>query len=318
MENASPPCFDTLLDRSGRHCRSLRWHAATERLWWTDAASNTVLSWRDGEPGVSRQELVDTPRLLAHCTSGRMLVGMAKRLCLADIQAAGSQRAAFVRTLVTIDAADPRILVGSGRTDRAGNFVLGTCNTAPQGRPIGSFFQFSQQYGLRRLALPTVVSAAAICFNVAGTRMLFADASNGMLYQCAYDASRATVDHVRPFSFPAAAGMTIEDALVAGDDSVWSILRGTNHAGVLVCHEGNGLLRSMTGLEAGSTASLAIAGPKLDRLMLLGRQGSLRELRPAPIHGIAETPFNDTLYSECDLNQQLNPRPPADGLPGYR
>jgi L-arabinonolactonase len=308
--NISLP-FDTVINRSGRHCRSLRWHPATERLWWADSSSHTLLSWSDGESAPLKQELVDTPHVLAHGLSGHMLVGMAKRLCLIDPGVGTGRGTPHIRTLATIDAADPRIVIGGGRTDREGNFVFGTCNIAPDPRPIGSFYQFSQQYGLRRLALPTVIGAAAVCFNLAGTSMLFADEVDGTLFQCDYDAARAGIGNVRRFAPAVMAGMRIQDAVVAADDSVWSIWWGAGSSGALACHGSDGTLASIARLPPGYPAGLAIAGPRMDRLMVLSRNGSLRSFVHQAPRGVAESPFADDLYTEYGLGQQLNPRPPA-------
>jgi L-arabinonolactonase len=288
----------------------LRWDAASLSLWWADVAGDALLSWGEQRRAVRKQVFQDTPQLLASCASGRMLIGMSKRLCLAEMRASGHRHAPLVRTLATIDAADPRIVIGGGRTDRAGNFVFGTCNIAPAPRAIGSFFQFSQRYGLRRLALPTVVSASAVCFSGAGDRMFFADASGGVLWQCGYDAGRATVNHVRPFVEPAT-GMRIQDALVDCDDSVWSLQAGADDAVVLVCHDSQGQARSITRMAPGALTGLAFAGAELDRLMLLGREGSLRSMTRTALRGLADAPFDDRHYSERELRSQPNPRPPA-------
>lgn len=303
--------IDTLVPRSGRHCRCLRWDATAQRLWWTDAAGDALLSWCDQERGVFKQELQDAPHLLARCASGRMLIGMSKRLCLAEIRTIGPRHAPFVRTLATIDASDPRIVIGGGRTDREGNFVFGTCNTAPAPRAIGSFLQFSQRHGLRRLALPTVVSASAVCFNGAGDRMFFADAASGTLWQCDYDAGRAAVSRVRPFTQGAAGGMGIQDALVDRDDNIWSLQAGADDASVLACHDSEGQPRLVTRLAHGSATGLAFAGPELDQLMLLERKGSLRRLSQTTSRGRDDVPFDDRRYSESELLVQPNPRPPV-------
>lgn len=308
--HASPP-ITTIAPPSGRLCHCLRWDAAGDRLWWADAAGDALHAWHERDGHGYRQALPDAPQLLACCASGRMLIGMSKRLCLAELRPGGRRQAPFVRTLAMIDAADQRTVIAGGRTDRAGNFVFGTRNLAPAPRAIGSFFQFSRQHGLRRLALPTVVQASAICFTGDGSRMFFADAPGGMLWQCDYDAARAAVGQVRPFAPPAAAGMTVHDALVDHDDHVWSLLVDANDGPLLACHDHRGGRRVLARLACGSATSLAFAGPGGERLLLLAREGSLREVTLPALRGLAEVPFDDRRYSKRELRFQPNPRPPG-------
>jgi sugar lactone lactonase YvrE len=104
------------------------------------------------------------------------------------------------QVLTTIDAAEPRTSISDGCTDRSGHFVFGTANMAQDRRPIGSFYQYSHQRGLRRLALPVVVTAGSIAFSPDGKRMYFADTARGAIMQCDYDAERAKVSGVSPFA----------------------------------------------------------------------------------------------------------------------
>ena len=60
-----------------------------------------------------------------------MLLGQGKRLGLVDLPPAGvAVRPLQAQVLVTVDAAEPRTAISDGCTDRAGNFVFGTANTA--------------------------------------------------------------------------------------------------------------------------------------------------------------------------------------------
>ena len=91
---------------------------------------------------------------VAATTSGRALVGLAKRLCLVNTFPPQSS------VLAAVDPLDARTVIGDGRTDRSGAWVFGTTNASGDGRAIGSFYRFSAASGMSRLAMPTVVAAA--------------------------------------------------------------------------------------------------------------------------------------------------------------
>jgi L-arabinonolactonase len=91
--------------------------------------------------------------------------------------------------------------INDGRTDRAGNFVFGTMNEdeTEDAERIGSFYQYSARYGLRRLDLGGVAIANSICFSQDGRRMYYCDSPRRRIMQCDYDAERAAVANAREF-----------------------------------------------------------------------------------------------------------------------
>lgn len=93
--------------------------------------------------------------------------------------------------LCVVDAAEQRTEISNGRPDRNGRFVFVTRNIAPDQRPIGSFFQYSTQHGVRRLALPAIAQPGAICFSPDGGTMYFADTARNGLFAVTYDSERA-------------------------------------------------------------------------------------------------------------------------------
>jgi L-arabinonolactonase len=194
--------------------------------------------------------------------------------------------------LITVDAAEPRTAISDGCLDRAGYFVFGTANTASDQRPIGSFYQYSQRHGLRRLALPVVVRAAGIAFSTDGARMLFADSASGHILQCDYDAEHARVGNVTTFASAASAGAAVMDSA----DRLWSV-----QSGELVQYASDGAVLRRISLAREAAAALAFGGDGLDRLLLLGADGGLYGL-PAGLagegaRGVAEVPFDDLALS---------------------
>jgi sugar lactone lactonase YvrE len=66
-----------------------------------------------------------------HVHSGRVLLGLGKRLGMAELPRAWqASRPLQAQVLITIDAAEPRTSISDGCADRHGNFVFGTANIA--------------------------------------------------------------------------------------------------------------------------------------------------------------------------------------------
>ncbi len=86
--------------------------------------------------------------------------------------------------------------------------MFGTANTAADRRPIGSFYQYSSQHGVRRLAMPAVAQACSMAVSVDGKRLYFADGAHGAIMECRYDAAAARVGDIRP----SPAGLAAEKA----------------------------------------------------------------------------------------------------------
>jgi L-arabinonolactonase len=201
----------------------LRWDPVRRQWWWADPDGYLVYGWQGGPElgraamafaaaggrgrlpaGVFAVRLQERAATLAICASGCLLLGMGKRLALLDLGGAaldGLLKVAAVgqhlQVLHTIDAAEPRTAISDGCVDTAGHFVFGTANTAADRRAIGSFYQYSWQHGVRRLALPAVARAAHIAVSGDGERLYFADADQGGLMECRYDAASARVGEIR-------------------------------------------------------------------------------------------------------------------------
>jgi L-arabinonolactonase len=225
--------------------------------------------------------MLESARVMACCSSGRFLLGLGKRLGMVDLPQPGLPiRPLQAQVLITIDAAEPRTSISDGCTDRDGNFVFGTANTAQDRRPIGSFYQYSQRYGLRRLALPAVAKAAGIAFSADGRRMYFADAERGALMQCDYDAERAKVGGVKTFSDALEQGAGA--AVVDSKENLWSV-----QGGVLVQYDRDGQLLQQISLAREAASSVAFGGADLSQLLVLGAQGGLYGLPPDLVQGMA-------------------------------
>lgn len=265
--------------------RSLRWDAAGKRWWWSHSDAASVHAWSESDNATLTCKLPDQASLIAHTSSGRLLVGLPKRLALADAPAPlrpAQQRK--VRPLVAVDAAEPRTAISDGCTDRRGFLVFGTGNASEDQRPIGSFYQYSGQYGLRRLALPAVVQASGICFSSNGERMYFSDAAGAAIFCCDYDAERGGVSHIGKFA-ELAPGLAARGAVVDLAGCLWSA-----QPGQIVQYDIHGQVLHRIAIDCSAPA---FGGAALDQLMAAGPAG-LMPLPGTHAGGHPEALFDDT------------------------
>lgn len=269
------------------HC--LRWDGASGCWWWADGAAGTLRTWSHDGLHELACWLPEDAGAFAHCRSGAMLLCQPKRLCFASTPGAGRARTPRgwrLHAACAVDPAEPRTSIHEGRTDRSGAFVFGTRNDGIDGRPIGSFYQYSTRHGLRRLALPAVTVAASICFSVDGRTLYFADGALARILQCDYDASSAAVSNVRSF---AETGALPEGSVIDSAGKLWNAQAG---AGRLVQYAPDGQVLQRLALPWGAPASPAFGGAALDQLVVGGADGLIR-IFAAGASGLHDTLFDD-------------------------
>lgn len=299
----SGTALDLVLAQSATLGEGLLWRDG--RWWWTDIEAATLFSWQPGTPAPLTCRLPDRLGSFAHCRSGRVLLGLAKRLALATL--GDDLELAQLQTLAPVDAAEPRTRINDGRTDRSGRFVFGTMNEARERRPkstIASFYQFSLQHGLRRLALPAVAIANSICFSLDGRTMYFCDTLSRRIQQCDYDAETAQVDRVRPFTEMDRADAWPDGSVVDAEGCLWNAQWG---AGRVVRYDPAGRPMAVYDAPAAHATCPAFGGEGRDELMLTTaraeldrealaaqpRAGSLFGLRLAGRLGVPDALFED-------------------------
>ena len=265
--------------------RSLRWDAPGARWWWSHSDAASVHAWSESDNATLTCKLPDQAGLIAHTSSGRLLLGLPKRIAVADAPAHNRPGQALkVRPLAPVDAAEPRTAISDGCTDRRGFLVFGTGNVSKDQRPIGSFYQYSGQHGLRRLALPAVVRASGICFSSDGERMFFSDAAGAAILCCDYDAERGSVARIGIFA-ELESGAAARGAVVDLAGCLWSA-----QPGQIVQYDSNGKVLRRIAIDCSAPA---FGGARLDQLMAAGPAGLL-PLPGSHAGGHAEALFDDT------------------------
>jgi len=202
----------------------LQWHAESQRWWWTDIESATLYALAPDSDTLMSCRLPERLGCFAHTRSGRLILGLAKRVSfgtLANRDASGVVSMGLLQACV-VDAMEPRTRINDGRTDRHGYFVFGTMNEARERHPIGSFYQYSMRHGLRRLALPAVAIANSICFSLDGRTMYFCDTLQQTIMQCDYDAETAQVSNLRVFVRMADKSAWPDGSVIDAEGCLWN------------------------------------------------------------------------------------------------
>jgi len=284
----------------------LSWHGSTESWWWTDIEAACLQSWKPDQ-AVITYRLPDRLGSFAHCRSGRILLGLAKRLCFASLPASPAQlttnaTAAVqlpVQSLVAVDPAEVRTRVNDGRTDRRGYFVFGTMNEAPEKRPIASFYQFSMSYGLRRLALPAVAIANSICFSLDGKTMYFTDTLTRRIQQCDYDAESASVSNIRLFAISEVHKAYPDGSVIDSNGCLWNAEWG---AGSVAQYAPDGRCLQRLSVPTKNPTCPAFGGVNGDYLMVSSarQEMSAEELLRMPAAGSLFAMQMDTSLAVAD------------------
>lgn len=295
--------LDLVLPQGATLGEGLQWQRG--RWWWTDIEGATLHAWRPGVDGPQICRMPDRLGSFAHCRSGRLLLGLAKRLALATLD--DNLSLTQLRTLAPVDPAESRTRINDGRTDRSGCFVFGTMNESDDHQPrstIASFYQYSKRHGLRRLALPAVAIANSICFSVDGATLYFCDTLTRRIQQCDYDAETAQVDNIRLFSTMDRTDAWPDGSVIDAEGCLWNAQWG---AGRVVRYDAQGRMMALYTAPAAHTTCPALGGERGDELLLttaragLGREalaaqpqsGSLFGLRLPRALAVPDTLFDD-------------------------
>ena len=276
------------------------WCDRTGTAYWTDVHRCTLWQWQVADQDVRRWSLPDRLGSLALCESGRLLLALAKGLYLAELPV--SESAPILRLLTAVDADKSQLRTNDGRADRAGKFVFGTLNEHPARAPLGSFYQFSMRYGLRRLDLGGVAIPNSICFSVDGRTLYYCDSLSAQIMACTYDSESADVSDVRVFAEIGEGGP--DGSVIDADGYLWNAQWGGFR---LVRYDPNGMVDRQIELPVPQPSCLAFGGENFQEIFITSaREGlSAEELERWPgsggvfraqadgLRGLPESRFDD-------------------------
>lgn len=224
------------------------------RLWMHTPDSGATRSW----------PLPDRLGCLALGGAGHLLLGLAKGLYVADVDAA-TDAALPLRHVIDVEADNRETRLNDGRADRQGNFVFGTKSERADGAPVGSFYQYSAEHGLRRLALPNAAIPNSICFSPDGAIMYYCDSPQRRILCCDYDAASATVSHQRVFVELDHPTAEPDGSIVDAEGCLWNAQWG---GGQVVRYRPDGSVDRIIAVPADQPSCCTIGGPAYDRLYI--------------------------------------------------
>lgn len=281
----------------------LLWWADRESLIWTDIHGARL--WRHSVASAETRSWALPGRLgsMAICTSGALLLAMAKGLCFADLDAATGEEIQPV-PIIPLELELDTTRVNDGRTDRAGNFVFGTMNEDPGEAAIGSFYQYSTSAGLRRLDLGGVHIPNSICFSLDGRTMYFCDSNQRRIMQCDYDAAAASVANLRAFAALGPGSSTPDGSVIDADGRLWNAEWG---AARICRYDERGQVERSIRVPAKNPTCPAFGGPSLDDLYVTSAReqmtpeelaavpdaGSVYRARSVGVRGVPDALFKD-------------------------
>lgn len=318
--------MNLLLEQPAILGECLVWRVADQSWWWTDIESSAMHCWTPGSDALSTWRMPDRVASFAHCESGRILVGMAKWLAFTaqtvDATLASGAAEMPAQPVAAVDPAEARTRINDGRTDRAGNFVFGTMNEAQEKRPVASFYQYSMQHGLRRLALPAVAIANSICFSPDGLTMYFTDTLTRKIMQCDYESATAQVSRIRLFADLATADLNgaahayPDGSIIDRDGCLWNAQWGAAQV-VQYDLQGTALRRIRVPVKNPTCPALGGTGLNVLTVSSSRQEMSSEELRTTPTAGslfsitLAEvTGLPDALFNDqvTEVNATKNNR----------
>ena len=194
-----------------------RWDAATGRLLWVDIEAHT-LHLCDPATGDNRSILLDDRvGAVAPATDGGVLVALAGRLAMVDLDDES------VRTLVEIPHGDG-LRMNDGVCDPAGRLWVGSMalDYAP-GR--GALYRYSSADGLERV-LEDVTISNGIGWSLDGGTMYYIDSMAYRVDAFDFDLGTGEISERRPFAV-IERGAGIPDGLAVDDEGgIWVALWG--------------------------------------------------------------------------------------------
>jgi L-arabinonolactonase len=235
------------------------WCPRREVLWWTDIESSRLWMHSPEKQQTRYWSLPDRLGCFALCASGKLLLGLAKGLYLADVDFDSSDLSKLT-LLAPVEPDDPHTRINDGRCDRAGNFVFGTLNE--QHHPTGSFYQYSER-GLRRLNLGGVAVPNSICFSLDGGTLYYCDSVQPRILCCDYDAQSARTQRSRVFVTLSEEGSCADGSTIDADGFLWNAQWGGAR---VVRYSPRGEIDRVVHLPAKNPACIAFGGHELDQL----------------------------------------------------
>ncbi|KAB7772430.1 SMP-30/gluconolactonase/LRE family protein [Xanthomonas maliensis] len=299
MVSAAEHTATLTVDSRCTHGEGVLWCDRQQVLYWVDISEKRL--WRHAPQSAQTRywSLPDRPGCIGLLDDGRVLIVLAKSVCLADPEHAEDD-ALPLQQLAELEIDNPHTRSNDGRADRHGNFVFGTMDEHEDKAARGAFYQFSLRHGLRRLPLPGVSIPNSICFSADGRTLYYCDSVRPQILCCDYDPDTAQTANTRVFTTLDHADAEPDGSIIDREGHLWN---AQWRAWQVVRYRPDGSVERRVRMPVKHPTCSAFGGADLQRLHVISSRldHSTEEL--------AGTPQAGGLYV-CDL--------PVAGLPESR
>jgi L-arabinonolactonase len=251
--------FIPLSPHRQEHAEGVIWDDLMGLVRWTDIGASRLHSY-DPTTGATTETTLPARLCCFALTDepGVLLLALEKQLALFDTRVPDA-----IRVLEDIEPDLPGTRANDGRCDRGGNLIFGTLNErGPE--QVASFWRYSREGKLGRLALPKAAITNSICFSPDGETMYFTDSPTAKIMACRYDAASGEVEHIREF-VQLEKGIEPDGSTVDAEGYVWNTQWGGSRA---LRYAPDGRVDLTIELAARQPSCLAFVGPTLDRLVI--------------------------------------------------
>lgn len=265
--------FKPLSEQRQAHAEGVIWDDLMGLVRWTDIATSTLFAYDPGTGRVTENTL--PARLCCFALThdpGVLLLALEKQVARYDT------RDGTLHILADIEPDLIGMRANDGRCDRGGNFIFGTLNERGPEK-TASFWRYTHDGNLHRLALPKAAITNSICFSPDGETMYFTDSPTAQIMACDYDAATGEVDRIRVFA-ELAKGLEPDGSTVDADGFLWNTEWGGSR---VTRYAPDGRVDTTVELPARQPSCVSFAGPGLDRMVVTSAHLGMQA--PGPFDG---------------------------------
>ncbi|WP_211464547.1 SMP-30/gluconolactonase/LRE family protein [Collimonas silvisoli] len=253
----------------GKHLlgEGVLWCPRSQRLFWTDILGATLWCHR---PASGDTESWPMPEPLATfaltADDDRLLLGLASQLAWFNFSSK------TITPICKVETDLPLTRINDGRCDRAGRFVFGTKNDAPDLARCCSFYRLNTDLTLERLALPSVAISNSICFSPDGRTMYYCDSPGKIIHCCDYDTAAGSTSNARVFADLRQQPGEPDGSTVDSEGYLWNAQWGGYRVLRLAP---DGSIDRMIQVPVAQPSCVALGGADLDTLYVTSARESL-------------------------------------------